>query len=653
MQSEQVLGPRWSLEELQTFYLLLKTHGKQWDKLTERLPQRSCGMVRALFDMHRGYLSLSEASVEGFCAIMMDHYDVQDKQGRLLANEKLKRNKTDFLMLEQGEEATRKWKKRRLEILLTMKPLKTPQLQREEQERSRERSLSVKRGRNKAVPKRARAWLIRELSVDGEDKARLGVELGVPRFDLPWSHWFYSHVDVAFFTRNEFIECLDVMGLGKITSAGRSTWSSVRASMGRPRRLSPLFFAQERQKLEAYRSVKRHLDSTHMLDDKTWPYRSTAPLFPGTTVIAWVESKRCFQLATVVVAHDTAGACQVVHFGSELQTDVVERSLDNVMTLNFPLWSWRSKADIEELKVASTTLLRRNDGVCKDTSTVVTSKAVDPSDERYRDDKCRALLAVKALLHRKEQIVVAMAHLNERVTEMQMRLHEKNAMQSNARSAPTVYSSTAVKDLVWANSRMKQQLKKQYSWLAANLDATNGRLRAALLSLQSFSKSGSHGEENADTNVAEAADTLEWSSAAQDETLTESEMRWAIDFLAASQRKAAAVVTEMVHQIAQDEKELTKSSKSTSAIRRGEVLPETMQLVTNCVTLMSVLHRHVAASPDVPAVVTQKLLQRVLELLKPTYTENMDLYAELHAAVDAAQAQMTLQASTSKVDYTG
>ena len=269
MQSEQVLGPRWSLQELQTFYLLLKAHGKQWDKLEERLPQRSSGMVRALFDMHRGYLSLSEASVEGFCAIMMDHYDVQDKQGRFLANEKLKRNRTDFLKLEQVEEATRNRKKRRLEILLTMKPLKAPQMQMERHEKSRERSLFVKRFRNKAVPKRARAWLIRELSVDGEDEARLGVELGAPRFDLPWSHWFYSHADVEFFTRNEFIECLSVTGLDKITSAGRSTWSSVRASMGRPRRLSPFFFAQEKQRLETYRSVKPHSDSTHTVRVKS------------------------------------------------------------------------------------------------------------------------------------------------------------------------------------------------------------------------------------------------------------------------------------------------------------------------------------------------------------------------------------------------
>jgi hypothetical protein len=35
--------------------------------------------------------------------------------------------------------------------------------------------------------------------------------------------------------------------------------------MGRPRRLSPLFFAQEKDKLEAYRAVKRRLDPTQVV----------------------------------------------------------------------------------------------------------------------------------------------------------------------------------------------------------------------------------------------------------------------------------------------------------------------------------------------------------------------------------------------------
>ena len=123
MQSEQVLGPRWSLPELRTFYVRLKAHGKQWDLLVERLPHRSVGMARALFEMHRGYLSLAEASVEGFCAIMTDHYDTQDKQRTIrMANEKRKkRNVADICGLKHDEEAARSRQKRRLETVVAMK----------------------------------------------------------------------------------------------------------------------------------------------------------------------------------------------------------------------------------------------------------------------------------------------------------------------------------------------------------------------------------------------------------------------------------------------------------------------------------------------------------------------------------------------------
>lgn len=51
--------------------------------------------------------------------------------------------------------------------------------------------------------------------------------------------------------------------LYQITAAARPVWSTVRASMGRPRRLSPRFFAQEKAKLESFRTVKRRIDLQH------------------------------------------------------------------------------------------------------------------------------------------------------------------------------------------------------------------------------------------------------------------------------------------------------------------------------------------------------------------------------------------------------
>ncbi|KAE9005837.1 hypothetical protein PR003_g17291 [Phytophthora rubi] len=665
MQSERVLGPRWSLKELRTFYILLKAHGRQWEKLEERLPLRSGAMVRALFEMHRGYLSLPEASVEGFCAIMMDHYEMQDElqQQKLSANQRAGQGLTDQhadadadvemetvdVKQEQEEEpAARSRKKRRLEKLLAKDQLATLRIRAEGDGQVDDQRTAVdirkQRGRKSIAPSRSRAWLPLELG----DDSGLGKVQG-KRFDLPWSHWFYSYVNVDFFRHNEFMECLNGMGLGKITTAARPIWSSVRASMGRPRRLSPLFFTQEKEKLESYRAVKRRLDPAQMPSDRTWPYRCGIPLRVGVAVIVWVESERRFRLATVATFHATEDTCQVFYCGNISRLEAVTCSLDNIMVLDFPPWSGRTEASIAEPPLAATTLLRRENVTRGSGSSLVTPQANDTVGDRFRGEKIRVVLAVKTLLYRKEKILVAMRTLNKRVAEQQTQQHEKNAMKSSLWTTPTAFSSAAVKDLVWTDSREKGQLQKQHSWLAANLDTTNAHLKAALLSLQSFSSSKPVEGVRYPMTPAYPSEGQSWdsdSNLAPTETLTEDQMRWAIDFLSASQQKATNVVAESALHVVNEDKTLSSLNAPANDVHLGSVLPETMQLVANCVTLMSVLHRHVAASPDVPSVVTQKLVERVLELLKPSHEANMDLYVELRTAAEAAKAQMAMLAST-------
>ncbi|KAF4320099.1 hypothetical protein BBO99_00008762 [Phytophthora kernoviae] len=447
LESERVLGPRWSLKELRTFYILLKAHGRQWEKLEERLPRRSGAMVRALFEMHRGYLSLPEASVEGFCAIMMDHYESVDDipQQKYKQEEDNKRpsgqddmDMSEDVKTENGQEgapAQRSRKKRRLEKLLDYDQLATlrirsegdMQLRRADSGEQNEVLGTLKRlGKKSEAPLKARAWLPR-----GEESDETGLsKVKGARFDLPWTHWFYSYVDVDFFRHNEFMECLTRMGLGKITAAARPIWSSVRTSMGHPRRLSPLFFAQEKTKLETYRAVKRRFDPSH-LPDGTWPYQCPASLHPGAAVIEDV--------------------------------------------------TWSDEATL-------------------------------PTD-----------------------------------------------------------------------------------------------------------------------------------------TLSAEQMRWAIDFLSSSQKKAASVVAKSALQVVNDGIAPPTQGASVSEGRR-RVLPDTMQLIAKCVTLMSVLHRQGAAAPEVPPVITQKLVERVLELLKPSHEMNMDLYAELRAAAEGVQVQVVTQPSANAND---
>jgi hypothetical protein len=80
--------------------------------------------------------------------------------------------------------------------------------------------------------------------------------------------WFCPTLDRAYFNEDAFGDALDAAGLGHLRHTGqrltRTEWGAVRWALGRPRRLSPAFFRQERQRLEAYRSVVRGLQQGHL-----------------------------------------------------------------------------------------------------------------------------------------------------------------------------------------------------------------------------------------------------------------------------------------------------------------------------------------------------------------------------------------------------
>ncbi|KAG6394794.1 hypothetical protein SASPL_145384 [Salvia splendens] len=71
-----MLGPRWTTEELSRFYIAYCKYNKDWKKTASAVSNRSPEMVEALYTMNRAYLSLPHgtASSDGFIAMMTDHY---------------------------------------------------------------------------------------------------------------------------------------------------------------------------------------------------------------------------------------------------------------------------------------------------------------------------------------------------------------------------------------------------------------------------------------------------------------------------------------------------------------------------------------------------------------------------------------------------
>uniref|UniRef100_A0ACD5Y645 Uncharacterized protein n=1 Tax=Avena sativa TaxID=4498 RepID=A0ACD5Y645_AVESA len=69
--------------------------------------------------------------------------------------------------------------------------------------------------------------------------------------------WFYSAVDYPWFMNNEFVNYLNFAKLNHLSRLTRSEWSTIRSSLGKPRRFSDHFLAVEKEKIEDYREDVR------------------------------------------------------------------------------------------------------------------------------------------------------------------------------------------------------------------------------------------------------------------------------------------------------------------------------------------------------------------------------------------------------------
>ncbi|KAK8365487.1 hypothetical protein V6Z12_A02G057700 [Gossypium hirsutum] len=99
--------------------------------------------------------------------------------------------------------------------------------------------------------------------------------------------WFYSTIDYPWFTKREFVEYLDHVGLGHIPRLTRVEWGVIRSSLGKPRRFSEQFLKEEREKLNQYReSVRRHYAELHAGIGEGLPTDLARPLSVGQRVIA-------------------------------------------------------------------------------------------------------------------------------------------------------------------------------------------------------------------------------------------------------------------------------------------------------------------------------------------------------------------------------
>eukprot|EP00462_Mataza_sp_D1_P019110 CAMPEP_0175137710 /NCGR_PEP_ID=MMETSP0087-20121206/9957_1 /TAXON_ID=136419 /ORGANISM="Unknown Unknown, Strain D1" /LENGTH=818 /DNA_ID=CAMNT_0016420557 /DNA_START=55 /DNA_END=2511 /DNA_ORIENTATION=+ len=131
--------------------------------------------------------------------------------------------------------------------------------------------------------------------------------------------WFYSSADQLYFSHNEFAECLLNAGFGQVQQLPRRDWTFVRKIIGRPRRLSRKFFAEERRKLHAFRGGVRAVQAGLEASDIVYPFQDVCParLQRGDKVTVWHPELNNLQSGVVidgVLENQTAGQPPILHY---------------------------------------------------------------------------------------------------------------------------------------------------------------------------------------------------------------------------------------------------------------------------------------------------------------------------------------------------
>uniref|UniRef100_A0A5B6ZU57 SANT domain-containing protein n=1 Tax=Davidia involucrata TaxID=16924 RepID=A0A5B6ZU57_DAVIN len=134
--------------------------------------------------------------------------------------------------------------------------------------------------------------------------------------------WFYSAIDYPWFTKREFVEYLNHVGLGHVPRLTRVEWGVIRSSLGKPRRFSEHFLGEEKEKLKQYReSVRKHYTELRAGIREGLPTDLARPLSVGQRVIALhPKTREVHDGSVLTVDHDK---CRIQFDRPELGVEFV------------------------------------------------------------------------------------------------------------------------------------------------------------------------------------------------------------------------------------------------------------------------------------------------------------------------------------------
>ncbi|XP_004296816.1 PREDICTED: protein ALWAYS EARLY 3 [Fragaria vesca subsp. vesca] len=294
--------------------------------------------------------------------------------------------------------------------------------------------------------------------------------------------WFYSAIDYPWFTKREFVEYLNHVGLGHVPRLTRVEWGVIRSSLGRPRRFSDQFLKEEKEKLHQYRkSVRKHYAELNAGTREGLPTDLARPLSVGQHVIAFHPRSREIHNGTVL---------SIEHSTYRVQFDQPELGVADIMDIDCmplnPLENvpasftkqniiFNKSENFKELKINEQHKEGKTEGYMKvvstgnlnspavpchiPPSTPQTNKSSKHIEMQAKEADVRALFELTCALDKKDAVVSELRRMNDDVFEEKCR-----------------DGHDSIKD--------SESFKKEYAAVLLQLSEINDQVSSALLCLR-------------------------------------------------------------------------------------------------------------------------------------------------------------------------
>ncbi|XP_057752358.1 protein ALWAYS EARLY 3 isoform X1 [Arachis stenosperma] len=324
--------------------------------------------------------------------------------------------------------------------------------------------------------------------------------------------WFYSAIDYPWFSKREFVEYLDHVGLGHVPRLTRIEWGVIRSSLGKPRRFSEQFLIEEKQKLNQYReSVRSHYAEVLAGTKEGLPTDLARPLIVGQRVIAIHPKTREIHNGSIL----TVDHCRcLVQFdqrelGAEFVMDIDCMPMypfENMPTsmarhhvahcrINETFNDLRLNGKLKQEIIADHTILSPSETIdttkglhilpTKHGSSTLSNQGVSPNSKSQVKAMCNQICNAQQApslqplpfehVHSKEADISAISELTRALDKKELVMSELKVMNDGV-SESQKYGDNSLKD--------SESFKRSYASLIKHLTEVNEQVSSALFRLR-------------------------------------------------------------------------------------------------------------------------------------------------------------------------